>query len=48
MAPSWIITAKVSQNPSGNPIAFLASSIIPVDETGMNSVSPSMIARMTA
>ena len=48
MAPNWIITAKVSQKPSGRPIAVLASSIMPVDETGMNSVNPSMTPRMTA
>ena len=39
---------KVSQKPGGRPRAAFASSRCPVEETGMNSVSPSTTPRMMA
>jgi len=51
IAPSWIITVKASQLPFISPSACSAvwvSNRCPVEETGMNSVSPSTIPNTIA
>ncbi len=48
MAPSWMITSKLSAFGPVNPRRWPARIRWPVEETGRNSVSPSTMPRMAA